>query len=320
MSNTEKGGRQKAVSRRQKANRREASADRAASRSRPGRLLPSAFCLLLAAFCLLSAGCRMDMQDQPKYKTYRAGERKFFADGASVRPLVEGTVPRRGAGGDYIDRDDYLYTGKAAGQAGAQGGAAPGGVGAAVPNVQMDSASSSLAGASQNVRDNAAGGVPGAREAAATGGPDVFPFEIDEAALARGRDRFQIYCVVCHGFTGEADGMIVRRGFRKPPSYYEDRLQEGVTPASHFFDVITNGWGAMPSYSAQVAPEDRWKIIAYIRALQLSRKVKIEELSPEERQKVLSGAKEPGSGHEGGSRELQSPQTGGQSPQVEGNH
>jgi mono/diheme cytochrome c family protein len=280
------------------------------------------FCLLTSVSCLLISGCRMDMQDQPKYKTYRAGERKFFADGASVRPLVEGTVPRRGSGADYRDREDYFYTGKTAGQPGpgAQTGSAAGGVGAAVPNMQMDLASGSQANASQLVRGNVGGGVPGAREAAATGGADVFPITIDEAALARGRDRFQIYCVVCHGFTGEADGMIVRRGFRKPPSYYEDRLQEGVTPASHFFDVITNGWGAMPDYSAQVAPEDRWKIIAYIRALQLSRRVKMEELSPEQRQKVLDGAQKPASGHEGGSRELQSPQTGGQSPQVEGNH
>src|SRR5947208_14561986 len=70
--------------------------------------------------------------------------------------------------------------------------------------------------------------------------------------------------------TGEGDGMVVRRGFQKPPSYYDDRLQENRTPASHFFDVITNGWGAMPDYASQIPPEDRWKIVAYIRALQLS--------------------------------------------------
>jgi mono/diheme cytochrome c family protein len=264
----------------------------------------------------------MDMQDQPKYKTYRAGERKFFPDGASVRQPVEGTVPRKGAGADYRDRDDYFYTGKTAGQtaAGAQTGATSSSAGAAVPAVSTGAASNSLAGGGTLGGGNAAGGVPGAREAAATGGSDIFPINIDEAALQRGRDRFQIYCVVCHGFTGEADGMIVRRGFRKPPSYYEDRLQEGVTPASHFFDVITNGWGAMPDYSAQIAPEDRWKIIAYIRALQLSRKVKIDELPPDARRKVLSGAQRPATEHEGGSPQLQSPQTGGTSSQVEGNH
>ena len=276
------------------------------------------YCLLLTAYCLLSVGCRMDMQDQPKYKTYRAGDRKFFPDGASVRPLVEGTVPRRGTGADYRDRDDYLYTGKTSGQPAS--GATSGGTAAAMPAASTGTASNSLAGGGALGGSNTAGGVPGAREAAATGGADLFPVNIDEAALQRGRERFQIYCVVCHGYTGEADGMIVRRGFRKPPSYYEDRLQENVTPASHFFDVITNGWGAMPDYAAQIPPEDRWKIIAYIRALQLSRKVKMDELSPDARRKVLSGAQRPATEHEGGSQQLQSPQTGGTSSQVEGNH
>jgi mono/diheme cytochrome c family protein len=69
--------------------------------------------------------------------------------------------------------------------------------------------------------------------------------------------------------TGDADGMIVRRGFRKPPSYHEQRLKEA--PVGHFYDVVTNGWGAMPSYASQVPVQDRWAIIAYIRALQLSR-------------------------------------------------
>jgi mono/diheme cytochrome c family protein len=314
MSNTEKGGRRKAEGGRQP--QRVPLALRSALVSR--RI---ACCLLLTAFCLLSAGCRMDMQDQPKYKTYRAGDEKFGVKGASVRPLVEGTVPRRASGADYRDRDDYLYTGQTAGQTGATSG----GAGAAGANVSTGMSVNTLAGASQNgggnaAGGNAAGGVPGAREAAATGGPDVFPFNIERADIERGRERFQIYCVVCHGFTGEADGMIVRRGFRKPPSYYEDRLQEGTTPASHFFDVITNGWGAMPDYAAQIAPEDRWKIIAYIRALQLSRRMKFDELSPEARQKVLDSAHKPPGGHEGGSRELQSPQTGGTSSQVEGNH
>ena len=164
---------------------------------------------------------------------------------------------------------------------------------------------------------NAAGGVPGAREAAATGGPDLFPFTIDEAALRRGRDRYQIFCVACHGATGEGDGMVVRRGYRQPPSYYDDRLQEGTTPAAHFFDVVTNGWGAMPSYAEQIPAEDRWKIIAYIRALQLSRRLKMNDLSPEERQKVLSGAQRPASVEHGGT-ELQSTQPGGQPSQVTG--
>src|SRR5205085_216703 len=265
----------------------------------PSPRLPVVRCLVLSAFCLLSFGCRMDMQDQPKYIPFRAGDKKFSPDGASVRQLVEGTVARQ-TGGPYRDREDYFYTGKTAAASG--GGAQAGGGGAAT--TPASSAQQAGAPAGANVTGNAAGGVPGAREAAATGGPDLFPIQVDEDALKRGRERFQIYCIVCHGATGEGDGMVVRRGFRKPPSYYEDRLQEGVSPAAHFFDVITNGWGAMPSYAEQIPAEDRWKIIAYIRALQLSRRLKLNDLSPEERQKVLSGGQRP-SGREPGGSELQ---------------
>jgi mono/diheme cytochrome c family protein len=229
-------------------------------------------CLLLSAFCLLSFGCRMDMQDQPKYIPFRAaGDKKFSPDGSSSRAPVEGTVARQF--GDYRDRDDYFYTGKMAGQAGGQSG----------------TPASSMAATAANALGNTGASVPGT-PTAATGGPDVFPITIDRAAIERGRNRFNIYCIVCHGATGEGDGMIVRRGYRKPPSYYDDKLQEGTASAAHFFDVITNGWGAMPDYAAQVSPEDRWKIIAYIRALQLSRKLKMSDLSPDEQQKVLSSA------------------------------
>ena len=261
------------------------------------------FCLLTSVSCLLSFGCRMDMQDQPKYKYYRAGDKKFFADGASSRPLVEGTVPRRA--GEYRDRQDYFYTGKSPGPA-AGGGAA------AAPNMTAGASGGALGGAGTLVVGNTAGGVPGARESAANGAPDDFPFDIDEAALRRGRERFQIFCSACHGMSGEGDGMIVRRGFRKPPSFYDDRLQENVTPAAHFFDVITNGWGAMPDYSAQIPPEDRWKIIAYLRVLQLSRKLKVGDLSPEEQDRVRSGARQAGGEHGAGGTPLQSPQTGGE--------
>src|SRR5215218_5778870 len=128
-----------------------------------------ACCLLLTAFCLLSFGCRMDMQDQPRYEYYEPGDKKFFPDGGSSRATVEGTVPRQA--GQYRDREDYFYTGKAAGAPGV----------AAAP-------------ASTNVRGNVSGGVPGAREAAATGEPDLFPIQIERADLERGRERFQIFC------------------------------------------------------------------------------------------------------------------------------
>jgi mono/diheme cytochrome c family protein len=250
------------------------------------------------------------MQDQPRYEYYEPGDKKFFADGASSRTPVEGTVPRQA--GEYRDREDYFFTGRVAGQAAVGGGGQTGG-GAAVPNIASGLTTGALAGAGPNTLGNAAGGVPGAREAAATGGADNFPVAVDMAALARGRERYQIYCSACHGMTGEGDGLIVRRGFRRPPSFYDDRLQEGVTPAAHFFDVITNGWGAMPDYAESIPAEDRWKIIAYLRALQLSRRLKLEDLTPEERARVTSGAQQPGAaGHGQGGTPLQSPQTGGE--------
>ncbi|MFL6332810.1 MAG: c-type cytochrome [Pyrinomonadaceae bacterium] len=228
------------------------------------------------------------MQDQPRYEYYEPGDKKFFPDGASSRATVEGTVPRQT--GQYRDREDYLYTGKAAG--------APTGA-------------SGAAAALASVRATIPGGASGAAATTATGEPDLFPIEIDKAALERGRQRFQIYCTACHGMTGAGDGMIVRRGFQKPPSFYDDRLQENRTPASHFFDVITNGWGAMPDYAAQVPAEDRWKIIAYLRALQLSRRLKLEELSPDEQNRVRTAA-EPSAGEHGeGGTPLQS-QRGGE--------
>jgi mono/diheme cytochrome c family protein len=98
--------------------------------------------------------------------------------------------------------------------------------------------------------------------------PEVFPFEITKSDLERGRQRFEIYCSVCHGATGDADGMIVRRGFVRPPSYHEQRLKDA--PVGHFYDVITNGFGAMYSYNDRIFPEDRWRIAAYIRVLQLA--------------------------------------------------
>jgi len=97
---------------------------------------------------------------------------------------------------------------------------------------------------------------------------DQFPFAITRADLDRGEERFNIYCSPCHGRTGEGNGMVVQRGYRQPPSYHADRLRQ--SPAGYFVDVMTNGFGAMPDYRAQITPDDRWRIVAYIRALQLS--------------------------------------------------
>ena len=113
---------------------------------------------------------------------------------------------------------------------------------------------------------------------------EVFPFPITEAVLARGQERFNIYCSPCHGRTGQGDGMVVRRGYRRPPTYHQDRLS--TAPVGHFFDVITNGFGAMPDYAAQIAAEDRWAIVAYVRALQLSEHATMSDVPAGEREKM----------------------------------
>jgi hypothetical protein len=94
------------------------------------------------------------------------------------------------------------------------------------------------------------------------------PFPVTRQVLERGRQRFDIYCAPCHSRLGDGNGMVVQRGYRRPPSYHIDRLRNA--PLGHFYDVITNGFGAMPDYAEQVPPHDRWAIVAYIRALQLS--------------------------------------------------
>ncbi|OFW09038.1 MAG: quinol:cytochrome C oxidoreductase [Acidobacteria bacterium RIFCSPLOWO2_02_FULL_67_36] len=94
------------------------------------------------------------------------------------------------------------------------------------------------------------------------------PFAVDETVLDRGQERYNIYCSPCHDRTGSGNGMVVQRGYRQPPSFHIDRLRTAA--AGHFFDVITNGFGAMPDYKAQIAPRDRWAIVAYVRALQLA--------------------------------------------------
>lgn len=94
------------------------------------------------------------------------------------------------------------------------------------------------------------------------------PVKVTPALLARGQERFQVFCSPCHGRTGRGDGMIVQRGFKAPSSYHVDRLR--AMPVGYFYDVITNGFGAMADYSAQVPPADRWAIAAYIRTLQYS--------------------------------------------------
>jgi hypothetical protein len=94
------------------------------------------------------------------------------------------------------------------------------------------------------------------------------PFPVTRDVLERGRERYNIYCAPCHARSGDGNGMVVQRGYRRPPSYHIDRLRQA--PLGHFFDVITNGFGAMPDYSSQIPARDRWDIVAYVRVLQFS--------------------------------------------------
>ena len=112
----------------------------------------------------------------------------------------------------------------------------------------------------------------------------TFPMPISRADLERGRERYNIYCTPCHDRLGNGQGMIVQRGFPPPPSYHTDRLRQA--PVGHFFSVMTNGYGTMYSYASRITPEDRWKIAAYIRVLQLSQAAKISDLSDEDRRQL----------------------------------
>ncbi len=164
-------------------------------------------------------------------KPYRGTS--FFGDGTSMRQPIEGTIPR-----GQLKTDTEYYTGKKA--------KAPGAT--AAPATQQQTS-----GAQANTFPDDV---------------DTFPFPVTKEVVDRGHQRYDIFCSACHGLTGNGDGMIVRRGFRRAASFNDDRLRQA--PVGHFFDAVTNGWGAMPSYASQIPVQDRWAIITYIRALQLS--------------------------------------------------
>jgi mono/diheme cytochrome c family protein len=122
---------------------------------------------------------------------------------------------------------------------------------------------------------------------------DYMPFPVTEDVLARGRERFNIYCAPCHSRLGDGQGMVVKRGYKQPPTFHQDRLRKA--PLGYFFDVMTNGFGAMPDYAAQIQPRDRWCIVAYIRALQLSQNATQAEAGGQ-MSKAPPEFEEPGSG------------------------
>jgi mono/diheme cytochrome c family protein len=193
-------------------------------------------------------GCRLEMYDQPRQKELSGSP--FFADSSSARPMIPGTVPH---GQVWISHPGAAFAEASGGMAGENG-----------MQATLDS-----------------NGAQAQSQGVVTG--TVNPYRVTKALLLRGEERFNIYCSPCHGRLADGEGMIVQRGFPAPPSFHIDRLRQA--PDSHFFDVITNGFGRMYSYAYRVAPEDRWAIIAYIRALQLSQHATPQDLSSADRNK-----------------------------------
>jgi hypothetical protein len=184
-------------------------------------LAPRAAMLSALAVLVFAAGCRQDMQNQPKMIPQRGSD--FFADHRGARPQAPGTVAR----GEFHE-DTYFYTGVIQG-----------------PN--------------------------GTREE-----QDLMPFPVTMTVLKRGQERFNVYCTPCHSRVGNGLGMIVERGF-KPAANFHDKVRL-AQPVSHYFYVMTHGYGAMPDYSAQLPPADRWAVAAYIRALQLSQAANLQDV------------------------------------------
>lgn len=180
--------------------------------------------ILIGFAAVVMVGCNTDMWVQPK--TAPLGSSEFFADGASARPLVPGTIPR-----GHLREDGVFYTG--------------------IENGKW---------------------------------VDKIPVPVTMELLKRGRDRFDIYCSPCHGRLGDGKGMIALRGYQlKRPvgNYHSERLRK--MPVGHFYDVITNGYGAMYSYASRIEPQDRWAVVAYIRALQLSQHGSASDLNDKEK-------------------------------------
>lgn len=114
-----------------------------------------------------------------------------------------------------------------------------------------------------------------------------FPMPVNQGLLERGQERYRIFCSPCHGIQGDGNGMVVLRGMKRPPTFHQDRLRQ--SPNGYVYDVVTNGFGQMYSYSAQIPPRDRWAIVSYVRALQLSRNAKVADLPAEDSDKLNSG-------------------------------
>ncbi|NNE65839.1 MAG: cytochrome c [Pyrinomonadaceae bacterium] len=199
-------------------------------------VLRFAVLVFCVSFFLVGTACRYDMQDQPRYKAYKESE--FFSDGKAMRDFPEGTVAR-----GQLNENKALHTGKKEN---------------ADPNAQVETTTDELGNTIVSSFPNAI---------------EKMPINVTKETLDRGEQRYKIFCMVCHGPVGKGDGMVVRRGYPQPTTYHDDRLRNA--PVGHFFDVITNGWGKMNGYASQIPVEDRWAIVAYIRALQVSQNPEI---------------------------------------------
>jgi mono/diheme cytochrome c family protein len=205
---------------------------------------------------LLLSGCQQKMAAQPSFDDFQACD--LFPDGTTARPLPDGVVAR-----GYLPADQALFTGRV--------------VRDSDPSTVADSGAAPQS-AQQEVLANEA--------RAFTGVVDTFPIPITRQVVEHGRNRYMIYCSVCHDPLGTGHGKIVERGYTRPPSYHIERLRQA--PAGHLFRVISEGYGSMPSYAAQIPVRDRWAIAAYVRALQLSQHFPEGELPDELRRKFNS--------------------------------
>jgi mono/diheme cytochrome c family protein len=238
-----------------------------------GRLNSLIGAVLTALCAVLAAGCQQEMAKQPSYRPQQPSP--FFRDGRADRPRVPGTVAQ-----DQLYDDALLYEGKDEQRHGPSRGAALLALGAGGRAALVAAAISDAPAPSDYA--------------------DTFPFPVTMERLVRGRQRYEIFCAVCHDPTGNGNGKIPERGFTKPPSYITGNShgfkRRGYTvllrdvPVGYYFEVISKGTGSMADYSAQVTPEDRWNIIAYIRALQLSQHAPLDtldKLPPGEKEKAL---------------------------------
>jgi mono/diheme cytochrome c family protein len=212
-------------------------------------------CIALAACALLLAGCERtfrDMYDQPRYKPLAASP--LWPDGRASRPPADGTLAAA----------EGTFAGSASGRRG---------------RVEAPPAVSPLEAIRPELRPSdvtAAGGDTSGRPGATLTLPPI-----TAPLLARGRERFDVYCSPCHSVVGDGDGLVARRGFPAPPSYHTDRLRNASD--AHFYAVMTYGYGAMYPYADRLTPADRLAVIAYIRALQLSQHAPLDAVPAPER-------------------------------------